>query len=106
MERLTKPDWKSLFSWERDGRGVTEVAHEKARTLYARLLVSPGDILCSMQADDAMEIITRELTGKIMEGLREDIKIETEEFGPLGKVYHASVRVLKPEFRFEEEDHG
>lgn len=94
------------YAWERDGRGVTEVAPEKARTLHARLLVSPEDILCSMQADDAMEIITRELTGKIMDGLRKIIKIETEEFEPLGKVYSASVRVLKPEFRFEEEDHA
>ena len=94
------------YAWERDGRGVTEVSPEKARTLYARLCVPSKDILRSMQEGDAMEIITRELTGKIMENLRPMLKIETEEFGSLGKVYRASVRVLKPEFRFEEVDHG
>ena len=94
------------YAWERDGRGVTEVAPEKARTLYAHLYVPPESALSGMPEDKAKEIATRDLEKKIMENLRPLLEIETVDFGPPGKGYRASVRVLKPEFRFEEEDHG
>lgn len=93
------------YAWERDGRGVTEVAPGKARAVYARLVVHPENMR-GLTEDDARDMISRELAGKIMEGLWPLIKIEVEEFEPLGKLYRASVRVLKPEFRFEEEDHA